>query len=63
MANEYIGKKCTQCGSDSLEEGFIEDGGEGAKGFANWIAGPLQHGPFGGARRMGKPRREITAYR
>ena len=60
---EHHGKVCTQCGCKALEEGFVEDTGQGTKGFTNWIAGPLQQGPFGGARRMGRQRRAIAAFR
>ena len=57
------GKTCTQCRGDSLEEGFIEDMGRGTQGFARWIAGPLKRGVFGGAKRLGRLRREISAFR
>ena len=60
---QNTGKACTQCSCKSLEEGFVEDKGEGSKGFASWIAGALEQGPFGGARRLGRPRRAITAFR
>ncbi|MFJ1604987.1 hypothetical protein ACIOHS_16705 [Streptomyces sp. NPDC088253] len=46
-----------------LEPGFVEDSGQGARGFARWIAGPLKRGPLGGARRMGRPHWQIDAYR
>ncbi|MBN3929876.1 hypothetical protein IQ279_09525 [Streptomyces verrucosisporus] len=55
--------KCTQCGTTGLEPGFIEDSGDNSRGYARWIAGPLEFGPFGGARRMGRPRWQIDAYR
>lgn len=54
---------CTACRSESLEQGFVEDNGEGSQGFARWIPGALQRGLFGGARRMGMPRFEIVAMR
>ncbi|HST83686.1 MAG TPA: hypothetical protein VLL08_18280 [Kineosporiaceae bacterium] len=57
------GKTCTQCGCEQLDEGFIEDAGEASKGFARWIAGPLERGVFGGAKRLGRLRREIAAFR
>jgi predicted nucleic-acid-binding Zn-ribbon protein len=56
-------RKCTHCGNESLDDGFIEDSGQSAKGFARWIAGPLELGPLGGARRLGKTRRAILAFR
>ncbi|TQS41125.1 hypothetical protein FL583_31550 [Cryptosporangium phraense] len=46
-----------------MEEGFVEDSGEYSQGFSRWIPGPLERGIFGGARRMGKPRRAIRAFR
>ncbi|QEU78041.1 hypothetical protein [Streptomyces subrutilus] len=57
------GVKCTHCGATDLEPGFVEDTGEHARGYARWIPGPLERGLFGGAKRMGKPRRQIDAYR
>ena len=54
---------CSACRAVGLEPGFIEDNGSEGKGFARWIPGPLQKGPFGGAQRMGKERRDISAYR
>ncbi len=54
---------CSNCGGTRLEEGFVEDSGEAAKGFARWIPGPLEQGPLGGAKRFGKLRLNIAAYR
>ncbi|MGY6021800.1 hypothetical protein [Streptomyces spinosirectus] len=54
---------CTRCGTAGLAEGFIEDAGEHARGYARWIEGALERGIFGGAKRMGRPRRRIEAYR
>ncbi|MEU5883355.1 hypothetical protein [Spirillospora sp. NPDC047279] len=54
---------CTQCGSPGLEPGFIEDSGESSRGYARWIAGPLQRGIFGGVKRMGKQRWRVDAFR
>lgn len=55
--------KCTHCGTEGLMEGFIEDAGEHSRGYARWIEGALERGVFGGAKRMGRPRRQIEAYR
>ncbi|MDT9685969.1 hypothetical protein RND61_28440 [Streptomyces sp. TRM76323] len=55
--------KCTQCGAVDLEPGFIEDDGEHSRGYARWIAGPLERGMLGGAKRMGRPRWQIDAAR
>ncbi|MBL1075000.1 hypothetical protein JK358_11405 [Nocardia sp. 2] len=54
---------CTHCGSTDLEQGFIEDSGEHAKGYARWIPGPLEFGPLGGVKRWGKTRFAVVAYR
>lgn len=55
--------KCTQCGVEELEPGFVEDAGESSRGYARWIAGPLERGIFGGAKRMGRQRWQIEAWR
>lgn len=55
--------RCTQCGSEDMEPGFVEDTGEHSRGYARWIAGPLERGVFGGAKRMGRPRLQIDAWR
>jgi hypothetical protein len=55
--------KCSQCNTVGLEPGFVEDSGEGARGYARWIAGPLERGVFGGAKRMGRQRWQIEAFR
>lgn len=55
--------RCSACQAVGLEPGFVEDAGESSRGYARWIPGPLQKGPFGGAQRLGKQRRDIAAYR
>ncbi|MDF5756044.1 hypothetical protein [Spongiactinospora sp. TRM90649] len=55
--------RCTQCDGQELEPGFIEDNGEASQGYARWIPGILERGLFGGARRMGKPRWIVDAFR
>jgi predicted nucleic-acid-binding Zn-ribbon protein len=62
-ADASTGKTCTQCGNQALEDGFIEDMGQASQGYARWVAGPLKRGVFGGARRLGRLRREILAFR
>ncbi|QKG27357.1 hypothetical protein [Actinomadura verrucosospora] len=54
---------CTQCGGGDFEAGFIEDAGQSSQGYARWIEGALELGLFGGAKRMGRPRRRIEAWR
>jgi hypothetical protein len=46
-----------------MEDGFLEDGGDNSRGFVRWIVGPLERGPFGGARRFGKVRLIVTGKR
>ncbi|NGN67834.1 hypothetical protein G5C51_28525 [Streptomyces sp. A7024] len=55
--------RCTMCGNPSLEPGFILDAGQGAKGYARWVAGALEKGIFGGAKVMGRPKRRTEARR
>ena len=56
-------RACTWCRCPDLEQGFVADVGQGSRGFSQWIAGPLETGPLGGARVMGKDRYEIQAWR
>ncbi|XRQ16149.1 hypothetical protein ACN3XK_36360 [Actinomadura welshii] len=55
--------RCTLCGGTSFQEGFIEDSGQIARGFARWVAGPLQRGILGGAKLVGRPRLQVHAFR
>ncbi|MDX6741279.1 hypothetical protein [Actinocorallia sp. A-T 12471] len=55
--------RCGQCGGEEFEPGFVEDGGDHSKGFAQWVQGALERGVFGGARRFGRTRWEIEAWR
>ncbi|MGW6405490.1 hypothetical protein [Streptomyces sp. NPDC055134] len=54
---------CTQCSTVGLVEGFVEDAGEHSRGYARWIEGALERGLLGGAKRMGRLRRQIEAFR
>ncbi|WP_246179232.1 hypothetical protein [Actinomadura decatromicini] len=54
---------CTQCGGEDMEPGFVEDTGDHSRGYARWIAGALERGVFGGAKRLGRPRWQIDAWR
>ena len=56
------GGTCLGCGGH-LEQGFLEDAGDSSRGYLRWIPGPLEKGMFGGARRMGKSRVDVQAYR
>ncbi|MEU6894596.1 hypothetical protein ABZ934_22820 [Streptomyces sp. NPDC046557] len=55
--------RCTFCGAGAIEPGFVEDAGQGAPGYARWIAGPLERGLFGWPKRSGRARRRIDAWR
>ena len=55
--------RCTQCDAPDLEPGFIEDAGDHSRGYARWIPGPLERGVFGGAKRMGRQRWQVDAWR
>jgi hypothetical protein len=56
-------RRCTHCGAAELEIGFIEDSGQGSRGYARWIRGRLERGVFGGAKRLGRERWRIDVYR
>lgn len=55
--------RCSQCGTVGLEPGFTSDTGQGSRGFARWIAGPLEFGLMGGAKLMGRHSVAIHAFR
>ncbi|WP_460305058.1 hypothetical protein [Actinocorallia aurea] len=55
--------RCALCGSEEVEPGFVEDGGDHSHGFARWVEGPLAVGLFGRAKRFGRLRRRIEAWR
>ncbi|WP_067818575.1 hypothetical protein [Nocardia inohanensis] len=56
-------QRCTHCGGSDLETGFLDDSGDSSAGYTRWIPGPLEVGIFGGAKRMGKPRFQVHAFR
>ncbi|WTD07765.1 hypothetical protein OHA54_00330 [Streptomyces anulatus] len=55
--------RCTQCGAVGLTQGFVDESGQGARGFVRWIAGPLQRSRFGFVKKVGRPTYQIDAYR
>jgi hypothetical protein len=55
--------RCTHCGEDALEAGFIMDSSQSGPGFAKWVEGALERGILGGAKVYGRPKWEIEAYR
>lgn len=54
---------CTHCGSTDMEPGFLDDSGEGSRGYLRWIVGPLELGALGRAKRMGKQRFAVMTFR
>lgn len=42
--------RCTNCGNTGLEQGWMTDLGQGTKGFARWIPGPLERNIMGMAK-------------
>lgn len=54
---------CSACGAEDLDNGFLEDRGEGSQGYLRWIPGPLERGLLGGARVWGKQRVPVHAWR
>ena len=54
---------CSQCGFEQFDEGFLEDMGESSQGYTRWVAGPLERGLLGGARRVGRTRFAVNAFR
>ncbi|MEO3794519.1 PF20097 family protein [Nonomuraea sp. B10E15] len=55
--------RCTHCGEESLEPGFIMDSGQSSQGYVRWVEGPLERGLFGGAKLFGRPKWQVEAYR
>jgi hypothetical protein len=55
--------KCTYCGATGLEPGFILDSGGGSQGYTRWVEGPLERGPLGGAKVLGRPKWRVEVYR
>ncbi len=56
-------QSCGWCGEQAFEEGFVEDSGQGARGRARWVEGPLEIGLLGGTALFGKRRRDVVARR
>ena len=56
-------RQCPSCGGETFDPGFLEDAGESSGGYGRWIAGRLERGIFGGAKRFGKQRFAIEADR
>lgn len=56
--------QCRWCGEGVLELGYLEELGHGnAKRDVAWIAGPVTRSWSGMAKRQGRHRRPVSAYR
>lgn len=56
--------RCTVCGSEGLlDEGFLADTGEGAKGYVRWVGGARDTSIFGGFSSLNAPRLLVRAFR
>ncbi|MEV8038805.1 hypothetical protein [Streptomyces sp. NPDC086182] len=55
--------RCTQCGQVGLEQGFVSDTGQGARGYARWFGSLLERGILGMAKTRGLPQWQIDAFR
>ncbi|MEV8636483.1 hypothetical protein AB0395_33035 [Streptosporangium sp. NPDC051023] len=58
--------KCTQCGHEGLEPGFISDPQTHRPqrpGFAIWVEGELKRGFFGGVKLRDRPKWQVEAHR
>ena len=54
--------KCLSCGK-ALEEGFLQDHGDGANYSTAWIGGPPEKSFFAGLKVRGRPRLQVVALR
>lgn len=56
--------RCTACGSEGLlDEGFLADTGEGAKGYVRWVSGARDTSLFGGFSSLNAPKMLVRAFR
>lgn len=56
--------RCTACGGQGLlDEGYLSDTGEGAKGFVRWVVGARDTSFFGGLSSIGAERFLVRAFR
>lgn len=61
---ERARSRCTTCGAEGLlDEGYLEDTGQGAKGYVRWVRGARDTGVFGGFSTMGNERLLVRAFR
>ena len=56
-------RKCTRCGHEGLEPGFISDAQAQTPGFAVWVEGEMEVGFFGGVKLRGRPKWQVDAHR
>ena len=56
--------RCTACGSSGmLDEGYLADTGESAKGYVRWVGAPRDTSLFGGFSSMGAEKFLVRAFR
>lgn len=61
---ERARSRCTACGSEGLlDEGFLADTGEGAKGYVRWVGSPRDTSLFGGFSTLNAPKLLVRAFR
>ncbi|NRQ30709.1 hypothetical protein HII36_02505 [Nonomuraea sp. NN258] len=54
-------EKCTHCGHQGLEPGFLSDRQQPT--FDVWVEGELERGLLGGPKLMGRPKWIVDAHR
>lgn len=61
---DRVRSRCTVCGAEGmLDEGFLEDTGQGAKGYVRWVRGARDTNLLGGLSSMGAERLLVRAFR
>ena len=51
---------CPNCGGTEFEQGFVDDDRQGR---VRWLAGRLERGPLGNARKLGLRKTSVIAHR
>ncbi|GAA5143156.1 hypothetical protein GCM10023340_07950 [Nocardioides marinquilinus] len=51
---------CPGCRGTEFEPGFIDDDRQGR---IRWLAGPIERGPMGNARKLGRRKASVVAHR
>ena len=56
--------RCTACGAvGMLDEGYLDDTGEAAKGYVRWVNSPRDTSLLGGFSSMGAERLLVRSFR